>query len=173
MPATVGFAPITGPSARALILGTLPSQKSLETDQYYGHPRNVFWSIMGELVGAGPNFSYVRRTELLINRRLAVWDVLACSVRPGSMDSAIEQSTARANDFDSFLNRHAELQLICFNGQAAAALFRKLVVSRNPRTMEGLRFATLPSTSPAYAAMRYAEKLKQWSHALASVITAE
>jgi TDG/mug DNA glycosylase family protein len=92
---TCGFAPILGDRARVLILGSLPSVASLEKNQYYGHPQNVFWRIMGELFGAGPDMPYAQRTRILVNARVAVWDVLRSSVRPGSMDADIDRKAQR------------------------------------------------------------------------------
>ena len=36
-----GFDPIATPDARVLILGTVPSQRSLEAGEYYAHPQNA------------------------------------------------------------------------------------------------------------------------------------
>jgi len=105
------------------VLGTLPNQQSLLKQQYYGHPQNAFWRIMGELFGAGLDLPYLERTRILVNNGIAVWDVLASSVRPGSMDSAIDCSTAQVNNFEALLNDQRELRMICFNGHAAARLF--------------------------------------------------
>lgn len=96
----------------------------------------------------------------MIACRVAVWDVLAQSVRPGSMDADIRLETAEANDFKAFFAVHRSVELICFNGQKAALLFRKLV---EPQQISSLpRLETLPSTSPAHASMSVAEKLSIW-----------
>ncbi len=158
-----GFPPILGAEARVLVLGTLPSQQSLIKNQYYGHPRNAFWPIMGELFGAGPNVPYVERTSLLSDGGIAVWDVLKSATRAGSMDSAIDEGSATPNDFAGLCSDHPELQLLCFNGQAAERLFRKRVPSEVQESFDGVRFVTMPSTSPAYAAMGFEEKLARWS----------
>ncbi len=163
---TEGFAPILGKAPAVLVLGTLPSQKSLEKSEYYGHPQNGFWRIMSTLVGAEGD--YGRRCRRLMDARIAVWDVLAASVRPGSMDADIDMATATANPLAELVNAEATLERVCFNGQAAAKLFRRLVpVERIDRNID---FMTLPSTSPAYAAMSLAEKTRRWREALAPSI---
>ena len=163
MDPTTGFSPILGTEAHTLILGTLPSQQSLVKQQYYGHPRNAFWPIMGELFAAGPKTPYAERTQLLSGHGIAVWDVLKSGHRPGSMDAAIDVGSAMPNDFASLSTDHPELTLVCFNGQAAGRLFRDLVPDEVQELLGAVRFITMPSTSPAYAAMSFSDKLKQWA----------
>ncbi len=158
-----GFPPIVGDSAGVLVLGSLPSQKSIEASEYYAHPQNAFWRIMGELFGAGLDVSYARRTDSLKSNKIAVWDVLASSVRPGSMDSDIDVTTAKPNDFPAFLETNAGIRLVCFNGQKAARMFEDLVLSPHPELRPGRQYETLPSTSPAFASMPFEEKLAKWS----------
>ncbi len=158
-----GFGPISRPDGTTLILGSLPSQRSLQSGEYFGNPRNVFWKIMGELINAGPEISYKERVERLLVAKLAVWDVLQCAVRPGSLDANIDSGTARPNNFVEFLEEHSKIRLVCFNGQKAAALFAKLVTGELSGLAGKLTFITLPSTSPAHAAMAFEDKLMQWS----------
>jgi hypoxanthine-DNA glycosylase len=122
---------------------------------------------MGELFGAGAELAYEDRVATLIQSEIAVWDVLASSVRPGSMDSDIDPQTATANDFATLLQQNAGIQLVCFNGQAAAKLFDRLVDEHPRRSFSAVEFVTMPSTSPAYAAMSFAEKLERWSYVAA------
>ena len=158
-----GFAPIAQAGAKSLVLGSLPSQMSLQKQQYYGNSRNSFWQLMGELFAAGPELAYAERAARLAACGVAVWDVLQSSVRPGSSDSAIDQNTAVANDFVSFFAGHPEIQLVCFNGQKAAQLFARLVATDLDPSCSTLRYKILPSTSPAHAAMSFGQKLEHWS----------
>lgn len=158
-----GFAPLARADARTLILGSLPSQRSLQSGEYFAHPRNAFWRIMGELIDAGPDHPYPVRVERMLTAGLAVWDVLASAVRPGSLDAAIDRETASPNDFALFLREHPGIRRVCFNGQKAAAMFERLVLVGIAERADGLSFITLPSTSPAHAAMSFEEKLRNWS----------
>ncbi len=161
--ASVGFAPIEDPAIETLILGSLPSRRSIEEQRYYAHPQNAFWRIMGELVGAGPNQPYAIRAERLLAAGIGLWDVLASSHRPGSMDADIDLATATANDFDTFLPAHPSLVRVCFNGRKAAELYRRLGCCRAADRDPPLGWITLPSTSPAFASMPFDEKLARWS----------
>jgi hypoxanthine-DNA glycosylase len=163
MKSSSGFPPIVGAGASVLVLGSLPSQKSIQASEYYAHPQNAFWRIMGSLFGAGPEDSYQQRTASLISNGIAVWDVLASSVRPGSMDSDIDISTARPNDYASFFEANAAIELVCFNGRKAAGMFEDLVLAKHAELRSDRQFETLPSTSPAYASMPFEEKLAKWS----------
>lgn len=160
-PRSTGFAPVARADARVLILGSLPGVPSLGAQQYYANPRNAFWRIMQDLLQVPLDLPYAMRAAALIERRVALWDVLQSSRRAGSLDAAIRRADANANDLVPFLRAHPQLQLIAFNGKTAAQLFARLVF---PGAHADLPMqASLPSTSPAHAAMSYAEKLRHWS----------
>ena len=155
-----GFAPVAGPDAHILILGSMPGVASLEADQYYAFQRNVFWKIMGDLFAAGPELDYRLRLQKLITNHIALWDVIEACHRPGSLDSAISEDGMATNDFDGFFTRHPNITHVYFNGRKAADLFKKKVV---PALTGHYEYLTLPSTSPAHAAKSYAVKLEAWS----------
>ena len=153
-----GFGPVSGPDARILILGSLPGAESLRRHEYYAHPRNAFWPIMGQLFGAAPDRPYQFRLHRLMSNRVALWDVCASAQRVGSSDSAL--AFVAANDFDAFLAEHLGIQLICFNGSKAGELFRRRVLPYLPQRLAEIPRVVLPSTSPVRAAMTFEEKLK-------------
>lgn len=163
MTQTTGFDPLVARGSHTLILGSLPSVQSITTSQYYGNSQNAFWKIMGELFGAGQELSYEQRVARLLENGVSVWDVLRSCVRPGSMDADIDMTTAVVNDFAEFLGIHATVARICFNGKAAEKLFRQRVTIDLPDKDRTIEYVTLPSTSPAYAAMSFADKLDRWS----------
>jgi double-stranded uracil-DNA glycosylase len=157
---TQGFDPIANGAAKVLILGTLPGQASLQKSEYYAQPRNVFWRIMGDLFGASPQSPYAERTSRLVAAGVALWDVCHSANRPGSLDASIREDVP--NDLAGFLRSHRQLRLICFNGAKAADIYRRKVIL--PEDLSGItNEEVLPSTSPAYAAMPYEEKLARWT----------
>ena len=160
------FPPIADTHARILILGSLPGQVSLRQQQYYAHPQNAFWKIMGLLFGTGLECAYEERVQRLVQNGIAVWDVCAAAQRPGSLDAAIVHSSVAANDFSSFLKAHPGIELICFNGGKAAALYQRLVLPGLPDSLRAIPTEMLPSTSPAHAAMPFEEKLARWAAVL-------
>jgi len=157
-----GFPPIAAPSARVLILGSLPGQVSLQRQQYYAQPQNVFWRIMGALFDAGPDVRYEERVQRLIAQRVAVWDVCQAAVRPGSLDTSIDLATVVPNDFGAFFAAHVDIRCIFLNGATAARLYEKLVAPQLPAPVRSLPMERLPSTSPAHASLRFEQKLERW-----------
>ena len=157
------FPPIADAHVRVLILGSLPGQVSLQRQQYYAQPQNAFWKIMGRLFGAGPELPYEERVQGLVRNGIALWDVCAAAQRPGSLDASIVHSSVVPNDIASFIESHPGVGLICFNGGKAAELYRRLVLPGLPATVCAIRYETLPSTSPAHAAMPFEEKLTRWA----------
>ena len=155
------FPPIAQRTARVLILGTMPGQVSLRERQYYAHPQNAFWRILGGILGFDPALPYHERVDSVQSAGVAIWDVLKACAREGSLDSAIDAATAVPNDFATFLAEHPQIRRICFNGAAAQALYMKHVRPHltNDLNVEYLR---LPSTSPAHASLSFFEKTRAW-----------
>lgn len=164
MPHIQSFPPIEDATASILILGSMPGKESLRAGQYYAHPRNAFWTIMGDLIGAEPALPYEARTRILKSAGIALWDVLASCTRHSSMDADIDADSMCANDFVSFFLKHPGITHVFFNGSMAEQCFHRHVLPLLEPILgqRSLHYQRLPSTSPAHASMSYRQKLKAW-----------
>lgn len=164
-----GFPPVARPHAKILILGSMPSRESLARQQYYAHPRNAFWPILCSLFAITAT-DYRERSQQVAERGVAIWDVLRDCVRPGSLDSDIDEKTAVCNDFQAFINEHPQISGICFNGAMAESIYRKRVLPGLDDAAAGISRNRLPSTSPAHAGMNFEQKKAAWRSALRGVL---
>jgi len=149
-----GFPPVIDASVETLILGSFPSEASLAAGQYYAHPRNQFWPIMGALL-AEPLVAlpYPQRLARLLAHRIGLWDVLGACQREGSLDAAIR--APQPNEFAPLLRQAPRLRRVLFNGQTAGRFAPRFAAA-------GLQVAVLPSTSPAHAGRSLAQKVALW-----------
>jgi hypoxanthine-DNA glycosylase len=164
VPGLRGFPPIIDGDVRVLILGSFPSAASLAAAQYYAHPQNQFWRILGAVLDEPlAELPYAERLPRVLRHGVGIWDVLGACDRAGSLDSAIRN--AHANDFAALRGLAPRLASVLFNGQAAGRFERDFAQA-------GFATAVLPSTSPAHAARSYAEKLRLWRTALRRALRA-
>jgi len=157
-----GFDPVISENCRVLLLGSMPGVASLQKHQYYAHPRNAFWSIMEELFAIDRCAEYAERCSMLSSQKIALWDVLKTCKREGSLDSRIQANSEFPNDFDRLFSAHHSINAVFFNGGTAERLYKKHILGPGLVQDRGLFYCRLPSTSPAYAAMSFNEKLEQW-----------
>lgn len=157
------FAPVAKRDATTLILGSLPGRRSLEMQQYYAHPHNAFWKLIGTVFDADATLPYARRVRILTSHRIALWDVLAAAERPGSLDSSIVHASALANDFQEFFRAHPQIRRVFFNGRKAEEMYRRFVLPALGSEFAVIRYECLPSTSAAHAGMTFARKLVAWT----------
>lgn len=153
---SVGFVPVVDARTRLLVLGSLPGDFSLKAGQYYAHPRNGFWRLIGgvldEPLAAMP---YEARLDRLRARGIGLWDVIASAERSGSLDAAIR--SPEAADLRRLIAELPDLRAIAFNGGLAARLGRRILGG-----LEGVALVDLPSSSPAHA-RSLSEKAESWA----------
>ena len=137
MTLATGFPPLARPSARVLVLGSMPGARC-------------------------PVQLRSRRVRKLVAQRVAVWDVLRCCRRPGSLDSSIVRGSEVANDFVRFFERHRRIRAVYFNGAKAEHAFRRHVLPLLDPASAALKLKRLPSTSPAHAGRSFQHKLRYW-----------
>lgn len=155
----IGFPPIASVGARILVLGSLPGDKSIQQQQYYGHPQNQFWRIVAAVYGRPALDTYAAKLEFLKAHDIAVWDVLARAERAGSLDTAIRHGVP--NDIRRLLNEHPGIRSIALNGHKAHGLFQRHFGQAIRDVARPLTTACLPSTSPA-ATRSFGEKVREW-----------
>jgi hypoxanthine-DNA glycosylase len=149
-----GFPPVVGSDTHTLILGSFPGEASLTATQYYAHPRNQFWRLLGAVLDEPlVELPYEERLLRVLTHGIGVWDVLAACEREGSLDAAIRNATP--NDFAA-LHAHApQLAKVCFNGKTAGR-FAPVISAAGYTTL------VLPSSSPANAMLSFDQKLRLW-----------
>lgn len=150
------MAPAGSHDARLLILGSLPGEASLAAQRYYAHPQNQFWRLLGQAIGQDlAALIYSERLDVLAAFEIALWDVVAQAMRPGSLDGAIRRVTP--NPLRDFVATHPRLRAIAFNGQTAARIGRAALGSPHQ-----LQLIDLPSSSPAYT-LPFDLKAERWA----------
>jgi double-stranded uracil-DNA glycosylase len=151
------FAPVVSPDTRILILGSLPGEASLAAGRYYAHPQNQFWRLIGEVTQRNiASLDYEARISALLAAKIGLWDTVASAQREGSLDGALRE-VERA-DLPELVATLPALRTIAFNGATAAKIGRKALCNTT------LALIDLPSSSPAHAAMTFAQKAERWKY---------
>ena len=156
------FPPVTDKSVTKLILGSMPGKASLAANQYYAHPRNIFWPMMETVMNVGLELPYAARCKQLTQHNVALWDVLKACTRTGSLDSDIIESSIVPNDFEAFFRTHPRIRAIYFNGTKAESIYVRHVIPNLSPEFADIVMTRLPSTSPANASIPLARKVAQW-----------
>ena len=151
------FAPIVSPEARVLILGSLPGEVSLKASQYYAHPQNQFWRLIGGVIGQDiASLDYDTRLAALRSAGVGLWDTVASARREGSLDGALRE--VEGNPLGDLVDSLPALRAIGFNGATAAKIGRKALAATP------LALIDLPSSSPAHARLSFAQKAERWKY---------
>lgn len=166
-----GFPPLVGDDPTVLVLGSMPSERSLAEGRYYAQPSNRFWRLMADLVGFPLEAPWDDRVAVLSARGVALWDVLKHCLRVGSLDSAIERATEVPNALVGFLEEHTGIRRVLLNGRTAERAFAEHVIpSLASAVRDRVDVVGLPSTSAANARWGYAALLEVWGDALRDVL---
>jgi double-stranded uracil-DNA glycosylase len=159
-----GLAPVVAADTRLVILGSFPGVASLAAQQYYAHPRNRFWELVGAVIHVDLRAqAYEDRLASLRAHRVGVWDVIAEAEREGSLDSAIRDHAP--NPLADLVDSLPQLRAVAFNGGTSSRIGRKQLAARQG----SLALVDLPSSSPAYT-LAFEDKRRAWlrlAHSLA------
>jgi TDG/mug DNA glycosylase family protein len=150
------FPPVVRPDTRLLVLGSLPGAVSLARSQYYAHPQNQFWRLMGRVVDRDlVAHDYEGRLQALLDAGVGLWDTVAAATRKGSLDADIRLHAA--SDLAALAETLPELRAVAFNGGTSARIGRRQLAG-----VDGIDLVDLPSSSPAHASRGFEEKLEAW-----------
>ena len=153
-----GLPAIADVRTERLILGSFPSIASLAARQYYGHPQNQFWRLLGGVLDVELHaLDYPARIACVLGHGVGIWDVIGACERSGSLDSAIKYEVP--NDFAALLLRCPRIARVALNG-GKAGRYRRVLESLGKTTV------VLPSSSPANATHSFAYKLALWRERL-------
>ncbi len=153
------FKPSIDNNSSILILGSMPGVKSLEMQQYYAHPKNRFWRIMGIICNVSnlQEFDYDSKLIALLKNNIALWDTLKSCNRQGSLDSDIKNEIP--NDIKGLLKKYPAIKTICLNGNKSYCAFKKYF----PDLLQKYNCLKMPSTSPANARYSLDVLIKEWA----------
>ena len=147
--------PLYDAASQVLVLGSFPSVKSREGMFFYHHPQNRFWRVIAGVYGSPVPETIDQKRALLLENRVAVWDVIASCEIEGSSDASIRAVVP--TDLTPIL-RAAPIRRIYCNGSPPWKLYQK-----HQLPLTGIPAVQLPSTSPANAAWKLPALLDAWS----------
>lgn len=162
-----GLPPLLCANPRILILGSLPGDRSIELQQYYGHPRNRFWQVMSSVLGKPLPEDYEGKKKLLSDAGIILWDVYHSAEREGSLDSDIREP--EFNDLSALLKANPTIRVIAANGKTAERAFFKwndAVLHEAQGVGRDIAVYGMPSTSPANAGWTLGSLVNQWKRIL-------
>lgn len=116
-----GLEPLVCNEPKILILGSLPGDISIESQEYYANHKNFFWRIIATITGSPVPLSYPAKKEMLAQSHIALWDVYAAAERTGSSDGNIRGG--EFNDIVGFIRKNPTISTIVFNGKKAATSY--------------------------------------------------
>lgn len=157
------FPPLIDTDSKILILGTMPGEKSLGLQEYYGNRGNQFWKLLFSITGKEFSHDYTVKKQLIKDNHIAVWDVLEYCEREGSLDSKIKNEIP--NDFVAFYKKYPNIKNVFFSSKNAAVYYDKYIGKG-----KDIVYETLPSPSGANATKSFIEKLEIWREKILPLI---
>ena len=152
-----GLARVIAADTRLIILGSFPGAASLGAGQYYAHPRNRFWELVGAVIGVDLRaLQYDERLARLRASGVGMWDVIAQADREGGLDSAIRGHAPNA--LAELVEALPQLRTVAFNGGTSARIGRRQLEAGG----RVLTLIDLPSSSAAYT-LAFDDKRRAWS----------
>lgn len=152
------MAPIVNDSSRILILGSLPSDKSIKLNEYYGNKTNQFWNILSMVISNKKiSFNdYNEKINFLYINHIALWDIFSSAERVGSLDTNIKNQNF--NNISLFLKNFSNINLILLNGKKSQTAFEQYIKKEHI----SINYKYVPSSSSANTTYSLFEKVNCW-----------
>lgn len=165
MPRIYGFCPIIDSYSETVLLGTIPGPQSINIGEYYADPHNQFWTIIEAVFNAPISDDYMKRRQYLLERNIAIWDVLESAERLGGTDKRI--SNATINDFHIFYYKYPTIKRVILLGNTAMTYYKKgIKTGKIPRSIPFKQVQSSSGTPGKYV-LGFREKVEQWKMAIA------
>ena len=154
--------PIINENSNILILGSLPSDNSIESKKYYNNPTNQFWKILYSIFDKKEDvsISYDKKILFLHEHHIALWDVYSHATRENSADENIKDSVF--NNIEKLLIENPTIKKILLNGDTAKVGFEKYIKEKNINC----KYEYVPSSSSANAKYLLSKKVECWKKAI-------
>lgn len=151
-----GLPPVIDNHSKILILGSFPSEVSLECQRYYANSRNSFWKVLLSALNEPFTGDYQQDLSIIENHNIALWDVIESCIRDGSQDSGIIYE--KPNDLKALIKSFPYLTHLVFNGSNPVRYFTKHGLNEEHLVL----VPCFPSTSSLYARLSFNEKIDRW-----------
>lgn len=155
------FDPISNTDTEILILGTLTSEDSIKSGEYYENEKNKFWKIIANIYGNELPVSYPGKKSMLLKNKIGIWDVTHIALKKDNLGREIKRESP--NPLTDFIKNHKNLKVIGFNGRKAEAIFDKYF-----KRKKNLKYVVLPGSSPANASQDLETICEAWRKGLKS-----
>ena len=147
--------------SKVLILGSLPSVKSIEAGFYYSHKQNRFYKVISSIYNEDNPISIEDKKSLLKKHHIALYDVIESCDIIGSSDASIKN--VKPADINGLLTNYPHITSIIITGNMAKRLFDKYVL---PSINKSISIHYCSSTSPANARVSIETLTNEYKEAL-------
>jgi double-stranded uracil-DNA glycosylase len=167
-PAVSAVPDLLAPGLRVVFCGINPGRASAAAGAHFANPRNDFWRLLHD-AGLTPRLLDPQEQHELLALGFGLTNA-AYRTTPGSSDLRRADFAGAAERLER-IARELEPGVIAFVGKEAyrGAFGTRSELGLQERTLGRTQLFVLPSTSPANAAVPYAERLR-WFKALAASV---
>lgn len=152
-----GLEPMIYPGAKILILGSMPSVKSLKQQMYYANPTNRFWKVLSAIYDHSSE-TIEDKIALLQDAKIGLWDSCQSCVRTNSADATIKEVIC--NDIPSLCKDYPTIEKIICNGKTSYTTFTRYFPQYAGKVL------SCPSTSAANAKFRLLDLIEIYERTL-------